>query len=260
MENEQINQEYKGANYEIFVLAITLLAVSNLFIIWFNPNAEMDAVLKIMNFVLSIILLGDFCYRLLSSRSKRNYFISNFGWLDLLGSLPFMGAQILRLFRVIRIVRLMVEYGKSALSADLRRNRAGSALATASLLVVLVLQFGSYFIIGIEAKSPQANIVNPFDALWWSLVTIATVGYGDLFPVTTNGRLLGTLVILSGVFLFSVLTGFLARKFFSTGEEQQPSLEMQQSLNEIQSLLEEQKDSIAELEIKVSKIEKGFKG
>jgi voltage-gated potassium channel len=171
-----------------------------------------------------------------------------------------MGAQILRLFRVIRIVRLMVEYGKSALSDDLRRNRAGSALATASLLVVLVLQFGSYFIIGIEAKSPQANIVNPFDALWWSLVTIATVGYGDLFPVTTNGRLLGTLVILSGVFLFSVLTGFLARKFFSAGEEQQPSLEMQQSLNEIQSLLEEQKDSIAELEIKVSKIEKGFKG
>jgi hypothetical protein len=58
MENEQINQEYKGANYEIFVLAITLLAVSNLFIIWFNPNAEMDAVLKIMNFVLSIIFIG----------------------------------------------------------------------------------------------------------------------------------------------------------------------------------------------------------
>ena len=90
-------------------------------------------------------------------------------------------------------------------------------------------------------------------------MTIATVGYGDLFPVTTNGRLLGTLVILSGVFLFSVLTGFLARKFFSTGDEKQLSSEIQQSLKEIQSSLEEQKDSIAELEIKVSTIEKGFK-
>lgn len=259
MENEQRNQEYKGASYEGFILAITLLAIANLFIIWFNPNADMDAVLKIMNFALSIILLGDFTLRLFSSPSKRDYLISKYGWLDLLGSLPFMGAQILRIFRVIRIVRLMVEYGKSTLSADFKRNRAGAALATASLLVILVLQFGSYFIIGIEAKSPQANIVNPFDALWWSLVTIATVGYGDLFPVTTNGRLLGTLVILSGVFLFSVLAGFLARKFFSTGEEQQLSLEVQQSLDEIQSLLEEQMDSIAELENKVSRIEKKFK-
>ena len=164
MENEQRNQEYKGASYEGFILAITLLAIANLFIIWFNPNTEMDAVLKIMNFVLSIILLGDFFHRLLSSPSKCDYLISNYGWLDFLGSLPFMGAQILRLFRVIRIVRLMVEFGRSALSADLRRDRAGSALATAGLLVILVLQFGSYFIIGIEAKSPQANIVNPFDA------------------------------------------------------------------------------------------------
>jgi voltage-gated potassium channel len=258
MKKKPHNPEYKDSSYETFILAITLLAFTNLVIIWINPNVEMDDVLKIMNILLSIILLGDFFFRLVSSPSKSEYLIRKYGWMDFLGSLPFLGMHLLRIMRVIRIIRLMIEYGKSALTSDLRRNRAGSALATASLLVILVLQFGSYFIIGIEAKSPQANIVNAFDALWWSTVTIATVGYGDYFPVTTNGRLLGTLVILSGVFLFSVLTGFLARRFFSPEEENRAAREVIQNLTDIQELLEAQRVSIEELETKLSKIEKKF--
>ena len=167
-----------------------------------------------------------------------------------------MGMKILRLLRAIRIIRLMMEYGRSALSEDLQRNRAGSALASASLLVILVLQFGSYFIIGIESKSPQANIVNPFDALWWSVVTIATVGYGDLYPVTVQGRLLGTLVILSGVILFTVFTGFLAKKFFSTREMDEDQFgQTEVRLENVQNMLEEQSSAIAALQEQLTRIE-----
>lgn len=256
MAEKQRNPEYRDSSYEFFILAISLVAITNLIIIWVTPSVERDDVLRIMNFLLSILLLADFFFRLFTTPSKRDYLIGGYGWLDFLGSLPFLGIQLLRISRVIRIIRLMREYGTEAISTDLKRNRAGSALALASLLVILVLQFGSYFIIGIEASSPQANIVNPFDALWWSLVTIATVGYGDKYPVTINGRLIGALVIVSGVGLFSVFTGFLARKFFSHEDENRVPTEIMHSLTEIQSLLESQSASIAELEEKVSSLEK----
>ena len=249
-------KELKDTSYEFFIVAITLLAIANLIIMLITPNEEMDDVLRIVNLALSIIFLGDFLYRLISAPSKRDYVFRQWGWLDFLGSLPFMGMKILRLLRAIRIIRLMMEYGRSALSEDLQRNRAGSALASASLLVILVLQFGSYFIIGIESKSPQANIVNPFDALWWSVVTIATVGYGDLYPVTVQGRLLGTLVILSGVILFTVFTGFLAKKFFSTREMDEDQFgQTEVRLENVQNMLEEQSSAIAALQEQLTRIE-----
>lgn len=249
-------QELKGASYELFIVAISVLAIINLLIIIITPNEEMDQVLQIMNFVLSIIFLGDFFFRLFSATSKRDYLIRCWGWLDFLGSLPFLGSQILRLMRAVRIIRLMREYGSEAVSEDLQQNRAGSALASASLLVILVLQFGSFFIIGIEAQSPQANIVNPVDALWWSVVTIATVGYGDKYPVTIQGRVIGTLVIISGVFLFSVFTGFLAKKFFSQDDfDKDYAVQLQNNLEDAQNRLEEQAASLANMQEQLNRIE-----
>mgnify|MGYP003948636165 FL=1 len=64
-----------------------------------------------------------------------------------------------------------------------------------------------------ENASPDANILTANDALWWSYVTIATVGYGDRYPVTDYGRLVGIAVMTVGVALFSVITSYLADWF-----------------------------------------------
>ncbi len=64
-----------------------------------------------------------------------------------------------------------------------------------------------------ESASAQANIKTGIDALWWNIVTLATVGYGDKYPVTTAGRVIGVVVIVAGVGLFSALTSFLAQWF-----------------------------------------------
>ena len=217
----------------------------------------MDQVLVIINFSLSILLMGDFLYRLFTSPSKLGYFFKGFGWLDLLGSLPFTGPQLFRLFRAIRIIRLLVDYGASSIGKDIRRDRAASSLAMVSFLVILVLQFGSYLIIGIESPSSLANINTPLDAIWWVFVTIATVGYGDKFPVTSSGRIIGTLVIIIGVVLFSVLTGFIASRFYSPlheGEKESITT-IQTDLDQIHTLLEAQDATLSNLEKQLSRIE-----
>ena len=62
---------------------------------------------------------------------------------------------------------------------------------------------------------PGASRKSAGDAIWWGLVTITTVGYGDRYPVTPEGRVIGTFLLLSGIGLFSVLTGFIANVFLA---------------------------------------------
>lgn len=80
---------------------------------------------------------------------------------------------------------------------------------------VLVLEFGSLLVLHFEQRAPGASIVTGSDALWYTLVTIATVGYGDEYPVTDLGRLVGVVIIVTGVGIFGTLAGYLADLFLA---------------------------------------------
>ena len=257
MENSQKSEEFKGSGYELFILTISILAIFNLILFLLTPSTYRDQVIFIMNFILGLFLLIDFFYRLITSTSKRDYFFRKFGWLDLLGSVPIIGMQLFRIFRIIRVIRLIREMGSRRLSRDFRHERAASAMATVAFLVILVLQFGSYFIVGVEEQSPNANITTGFDAIWWTFVTITTVGFGDEYPVTNYGRVIGTLVIVTGVVLFSVLTGFIATRFYNAQDAtiEEFMTPVKTDLEAIQTLLEEQARSLHTLEDQINKIQ-----
>jgi voltage-gated potassium channel Kch len=209
------NEEYKSTNYELFILALSILSIVNWGLYFIIRDEDMLQVVIAVDLVLSVIFLGDFLYRLFTAESKRGYFIRQYGWLDFLSSLPFPQAKIARLGRVIRAFRLMREYGTRDMIREFLYNRAGTAMLAVIFLIILVLEFGSIAIVYAERSSPNANITTSSDALWWTIVTIATVGYGDTFPTTNIGRAIGVLVIIVGVGLFGVVTGFLANKFLT---------------------------------------------
>ena len=85
-------------------------------------------------------------------------------------------------------------------------------------MTVIVIEFGSMTILAVEEPAPDSNIKTASDALWYLVVTISTIGYGDQYPVTNLGRLVGVVVIITGVALFSTLTGYLAHYFYTAGE------------------------------------------
>ena len=120
---------------------------------------------------------------------------------------------------MLRVGRLVREYGFGTLGRWLLRERAQSALYVVSFLVILVLEVSSILMLPLEARSPDANITTAGDALWWGIVTVTTVGYGDQFPVTTGGRSVGVFVLILGVGLFGTFTGFLANAFLTPAEE-----------------------------------------
>jgi hypothetical protein len=254
MENPDIDlNELKNVNYELFLAAITFLSIINTFLILFAPTEAMRHVVWIVDLGFCFFFLGDFLYRMFTASSKKRYLMRQFGWLDLLGSLPIPFIRFVRLVRSGRTLRMLRQFGVENMEGELRQDRAGSTLLTVAFLGILVLEMGSYFILAAEGRDLRANIHTPSDALWWSVVTIATVGYGDKYPVTNEGRIIGTFVIITGVGLFGAFTGFLANSFinrrrrikrFSLHAGEEPA----DPLEEIKQMLEEQAQRLAAIE------------
>jgi voltage-gated potassium channel len=200
-------------SYEAFVLAIVLLSILNsclwLFLSW-PPQRE---VVVYVQGVLCVFLLIDAFYTLHRARNKRYFLFNMFGALDFVGSLPVPFIALLRLIPFWRMVRWLRRKDYEALGKEIQRRYPQSTLFGAILAAILVLEFGSILILRAESLAPNHNIRSAGDALWWSIVTIATVGYGDRYPITGWGRVIGVLVIVVGVGLFTALSGFLAQWF-----------------------------------------------
>ncbi|MDR7187377.1 voltage-gated potassium channel [Microbacterium sp. BE35] len=210
----EARSELKNTAYEIFIGALSILSILNLVLMYaIAGDRALELVLSVMNALFSAIFLGDFIYRISTAPKASRYFFRGFGWADLLASLPFPQFKILRLFRLLRVFRLLRELGPRTVWTTLIHDRANSALMTLLLMGILVLQFGSISILYVEEDADGANITSASDALWYTIVTISTVGYGDQYPVTNAGRMIGTLIIVVGVGIFGTFTGYLANLF-----------------------------------------------
>lgn len=248
--------------YEVFIAALSILSIANLFLIYFVRDESLDTVLQFMNLVLSLVLFFDFVYRMRKAPSKSTYFFREFGWADLGASLPLPQLKILRVFRLIKVWRLFKLYGAKRLLTALVKERAETALFLLLLIAVLVLEFGSLWMLRIEQNVDGANITSPSDALWYVIVTISTVGYGDQFPVTNAGRILGVLIIVLGVGIFGTLTGFLANAFIAPKKsddevaaevaaaeaEVEREVDIATKIDDLHRMLAEQQQTIARLE------------
>jgi voltage-gated potassium channel len=122
----------------------------------------------------------------------------------------------LRIFRVLRGVR-----AAKLIATFILNRRAEGAFLAAVLLALLLVGFSSIAVLQVEGSTPDANIKSAGDALWWAFVTITTVGYGDHFPISTEGRLIGALLVTAGVGLVGTFSGFVASWFLAPGQQKE---------------------------------------
>jgi voltage-gated potassium channel len=207
-------------NYEIFLFLLTLLSVLNIFLLLFlNPLSQQ--VILIIDNVICLVFLLDFLVRLIRIRPPRTYLVNWYGWMDFFGSLPLPGFRLIRLARYILIGRKMRRSDFRLVGQRTIRLRAQSTLLGVILVAIIILEISGIMILRLESTATNANILTASDALWWNLVTVATVGYGDRFPVTNSGRILAIFVMTVGVGLFSVFTSFLADWFRRVRDDNQ---------------------------------------
>ena len=251
--------ELKGVGYELFVLLLGVLSVVNTAVVLLPLGGNVQQVALLVDGLIAPVFLIDFIYRLRTSPSRRRYVIRQFGWADLLSVIPTFG--LLRIFRIVRVSRLLRAHGGPAMARELDRTRALATFLLTLFLVVVVVEFAGMAIYVVESGEPGGNIKNASDAVWWGFVTITTVGYGDRFPVTDTGRFIGTLLLFAGIALFSVLTGFIANAFLAPrapGKRlvRPPKESLEQDVDELRWMLVEQEERAAAIRRKLDEIER----
>ncbi len=205
--------EMKSTAYELFMALLTLLSTVNLVVLLLPLEGAGKQVVFAVDLVLAPIFLVDFLVRLATAQSRRGYIVRGWGWTDLLAVSPVL--RTFRLMHVAAVVRELRSRGTGTIAEELYVSRAAATFFVTIFMVLVVLEAAGALVLNAEAGAAAANIKTPGDALWWGYVTITTVGYGDEYPVTPWGRIIGVFLLTAGVALFSVFTGFIANAFLA---------------------------------------------
>ncbi len=211
-DSEKETQNLSFLNILIIFLSIYVLItlILDKFIIF---PTEISRILSIIDNVICGVFLLDFTQRFFKAENKINFM--KWGWIDLISSIPtfdvMRAGRAVRLIRLLRVLRAFRSI-KHLIHHVFKRKSQG-ALTTAAVVAILMVIFSSIAILQVE-DGPNSNIKTAEDALWWAYVTVTTVGYGDKFPVTAEGRIIAALLMTVGVGLFGTFTAFLASWFF----------------------------------------------
>lgn len=199
---------------EFIELVIALLTVISLIVIlidiFFPLNAEQKRFIYVFDLVVVLILATDFAFRVGRSAKKSRYIMNH--WYEIPAMLPLilyasadtstLAGQVVQQFRVIAFFRLVRLYYILTLIQ-------GSRFVLLSAFSIITIVFGVYLT---EAGYAGANIRNLADAFWWAVQTVSTVDYGDVYPVTPEGRIIGIFVMFAGIGILATFITALGTK------------------------------------------------
>lgn len=217
--------------WQFIILVLSLYVIIELAIEIIYPFSQKTIdLINHLDLFICAIFIGDFFYFFAKAggekadpkekrKEKLNYLKNH--WIDLIASIPFMTfIRVFRLVRVIRIIRLMRGVkGLVNIFRILGTSKLQNILISYIIIMILVMFYCSLAFFTFE-KGINPNVKNYFDALWWAFVSLTTIGYGDIYPYTTEGRIVGMILALAGMGLFSVITAQLATTFFHIKNEE----------------------------------------
>lgn len=188
-----------------------------------NLPIKATAFLNASDYVVFGLFTIEYALRIATARSKRKYLFSFYGIVDLLALAPFYltvvlglaigleleAVRVFRLFGVVQLLRL-VRFTKAA-----RRFRLAFALAKEELVLVLTVAAILLFVssVGIyrfEHEAQPEEFGSVLHSMWWAIVTLTTVGYGDVYPITAAGKIFTSVVMVCGLAVVAVPAGIMA--------------------------------------------------
>ena len=219
--------------YDFWITLVIVVNLVNTILATFSGfYAAHGAVLDAAEAVTAALFALDYVLRLISAKyifrqqtelgGLRKYVISFTGIVDLLSFLPYYlpfffpgGAVAFRIFRIVRIFRLFrinAYYDSLNAIGEVLSKKKQQLLS--SVFIILVLMLGSSLCMySVENAAQPEVFANAFSGIWWSVSTLLTVGYGDIYPITTLGRVLGAIITFLGVGMVAIPTGIISAGF-----------------------------------------------
>lgn len=212
------NTSVYGRVFDYFIQILILLSLVS-FAFETLPNLSKAAIstLNFINLLCVSVFTVEYALRIYVSKKPWKYIFSFYGIVDLLAILPFylrmaIDLRMLRAFRVFRVFRALklVRYNRALrrfhIAAGIIKEELVLFFITTSILIFISAS-GIYFF---ENEAQPDLFKSIFHSLWWAIVTLTTVGYGDVFPITAGGKIFTFFVLIIGVGVVTVPAGLVA--------------------------------------------------
>ncbi len=198
MDESRLRRWERRTEWPLAGIAVAFLVIYSVEVL-LSPPEHLRQTLEVVNSVLYLAFVCDYIARLSLAQRRVRWFFTHL--LDLaIVALPFL--RPLRLLRLVVLVKVM----QHAVGVAIR----GRVVVYTACSAVLLIYVASLAVLEAERGSPESDIHSFGEALWWSITTVTTVGYGDFAPVTGTGRAIAVLLMIGGISLLGVVTGTLA--------------------------------------------------
>ncbi len=224
--------------FDIFISVVIILNILVTFLGTFDQLSFLKPVFDVTELVTIIIFCIEYLLRIWTadllypsksrSRSVLRFIFSFDGIIDLLTILPFFFLSGMVMFRMLRVVRIFhlfrinAQYDSFNLIKEVLLERKRQLIS--SFFIIIILMLGSSLAMySAEHDAQPEAFENAFSGIWWSVSTVLTVGYGDIYPITITGKILAILIAFLGVCVVAVPTGIISAGFFEKFRQQENS-------------------------------------
>jgi len=218
-----------GKGFDILLFGLIIFSV---ILVMLESVKEIDTkyhhVLFTFEWIITIFFTIEYLARIVSIKKPLKYIFSFYGIIDLISTIPlyisyiFAGSQVLlavralRLLRIFRILKLVQFLGEaSQLKRALKASRAKIAVFIYVVIILAVIMGTVMYLV----EDDEAGFTSIPRSIYWAIVTLTTVGYGDIAPKTELGQLIATIVMILGYGIIAVPTGIVTSEFTKQGKE-----------------------------------------
>ncbi len=215
-----------------FDILLFFLIIVSVVLVMLESVKEIDekyhTILLTLEWIITILFTIEYIARVISIKKPFKYIFSFYGIIDFVSTIPLYvsyiiaGSQVLlairafRLLRIFRILKLVKFLGEaSQLNRALKASRAKIAVFIYAVLILCVIMGTFMYLI----EDDEAGFTSIPRSIYWAVVTLTTVGYGDIAPQTTLGQLIATIVMILGYGIIAVPTGIVTVEFSKKGEK-----------------------------------------
>ncbi|MBQ9155202.1 MAG: ion transporter [Eubacterium sp.] len=198
----------------------------------FDEMAPYMGAINVMICLTSIIFCGEYILRVWTAdllypalgqvKGRLRFILSFYGLIDLFSFLPYfvpglltsgvVAFRILRVIRIFHLFRINAQYDAFNVVLDVLNEKRQQLFSSISLIMIMMLA-SSLCMYNLEHEAQPEVFANAFSGIWWSMSTLLTVGYGDIYPITLAGKIMAILIAFLGVGLVAIPTGIISAGF-----------------------------------------------
>lgn len=214
----ELNDNKRSRRFAYFIQFLIIFSVIT-FSIETLPNLkpQTKVILNSVEAFCVIIFTFEYLARIYVADSKPKFIFSFFGIVDFLAILPFYlsfgidlrSLRLLRMFRLFRLFKL-VRYNKAIKHFVNAMKLAKEQIVLFMIITLMLIYFAAVGIYYFENEAQSEHFSSIFSSLWWSIVTLTTVGYGDVYPITVGGRIFTFFILMIGLGIVAIPTGIIS--------------------------------------------------